>query len=214
MTVAALIFAALSLVLLAVGLAALRRRRWLGTVLGLLMALLALALAALAATVSVAIQGYRALTREEVAATVTLQPIGEQRFRATFQFADGRDAAFDLAGDGIYVEAHIVKWHPAVNFLGLHTAYELDRVAGRYDRIEDEQRKPRTIVPISQPKLIDLFDLARSLRLLAPLVDVQYGSATFASGLQPAALEVRVSTSGLLLRPASEPVGAPPRKAP
>ena len=214
MTVAALIFAALSLVLLAVGLAALRRRRWLGTVLGLLTALLALALAALAATVSVAIQGYRALTREEVAATVTLQPIGEQRFRATFRFADGRDAAFDLAGDGIYVEAHIVKWHPAVNFLGLHTAYELDRVAGRYDRIEDEQRKPRTIVPISQPKPIDLFDLARSLRLLAPLVDAEYGSATFTSGLQPAALEVRVSTSGLLLRPASEPLGAPPRKAP
>lgn len=208
MTIAALVFAALSLVLFVIALSALRRRAWLGTTLGLLTALLALSLAALTATLGVAIQGYRALTREEVAATVALQPLGEQRFRATFRFADGRDAAFDLAGDGIYVEAHIVKWHPAVNFLGLHTAYELDRIAGRYDRIEDEQRKPRTIVPISQPKPVDLFLLARSLRFLAPLVDAEYGSATFTSGLQPAALEVRVSTSGLLLRPASEPAGA------
>src|SRR2546429_6004995 len=47
-----------------------QRRRWMGTSLALVLAVLCLALAALAATVSVAMQGYRALTREVVAATV------------------------------------------------------------------------------------------------------------------------------------------------
>ena len=43
-----------------------------------------------------------------------------------------------MAGDQIYVDAHILKWTPAANLIGLHTAYELDRVAGRYDNIEQE----------------------------------------------------------------------------
>ena len=38
---------------------------------------------------------------------------------------------------------------------------------------------------------------------LALLLDVEYGSATFAAVAQPAELELRVSTTGLLLREAS-----------
>jgi len=57
-------FALLSVVLLVTALAAVQRRRWMGTSLALVLAVLCLALAALAATVSVAMQGYRALTRE------------------------------------------------------------------------------------------------------------------------------------------------------
>src|SRR2546425_233973 len=53
-------FALLSVVLLVTALAAVQRRRWMGTSLALVLAVLCLALAALAATVSVAMQGYRA----------------------------------------------------------------------------------------------------------------------------------------------------------
>jgi len=55
-----------------------------------LMALLLLALAALAATVTVGLQGYRALTFEEVAATVHTEPVAPQRFRATITLPDRR----------------------------------------------------------------------------------------------------------------------------
>ena len=50
---------------------------------------------------------------------------------------------------------------------------------------------------------MDIFHLARSLAFLAPIVDTQYGSATFVSARQPTAVELRVSTSGLLFRPLS-----------
>ena len=194
--------AVLSAVLIVAGLAAIRRRRWIGTMAAMTLALLSLALASLAGTVSVAMRGYQALTREVVAATVVTQPTGPDRFTATFTFPDGRQERFELSGDAVYVDAHIVKWHPWANVLGLHTAYQLDRVGGRYDRIEDELRKPRTIFALSPAKPVDLFQVARSLAFLGGVVDAEYGSATFISAREPRQLELRISTTGLLFRSA------------
>src|SRR5690242_16390852 len=123
---------------------AVRERRWVGGTIRGLVALLSLALAALAATVMVGLQGYRALTFEEVAATVRTEPLTPQRFRATITLPDRRLAMYELAGDAFYVDAHILKWHPWVSLLGLRTVYELDRVAGRYNAVADERARPHT----------------------------------------------------------------------
>ena len=183
-----------------------RARHWLGGTIGGLVALLLLALAALAATVTVGLQGYRALTFEEVAATVHTEPVAPQRFRATITLPDRRLAMYELAGDAFYVDAHVLKWHPLANLLGLRTVYELDRVAGRYNSVADERAKPHTAYALARSKPVDLFFLARR-RLLGPLVDAEYGSATFVTATRPTSFEVRVSTTGLLARPVrSEPV--------
>ena len=205
--VATVVFAVLSALWLVLALVAVRRRRWLGMSSGVVLGLLFLALSALCATVSVSVRGYRAFTHEEVAATVTTEPTGPGQLRARFRFPDGREETFHLAGEGIAIEAHIVKWHPLANLLGLHTAYQLERVAGRYDSLADEQSRPRTIFALAPSRPVDVFDLARTLKFMAPVVDAQYGSATFVSTREPATLELRVSTSGLLLRRAA----APPR---
>ncbi|SRR5712691_591372 len=178
-----------------------RRGRWTSSLATAAIGLLCIASAALGATAAVGVLGYRALTFEEVAATVSTEPIGPQRFRATIRLPDRRLAMYDLAGDAFYVDAHILKWHPLVNLVGLHTAYELDRVAGRYDVVAQERGRPRTVYSLARPKPVDLFELARRWQLLGPLVDAEYGSATFVAVAQPAAFQVRVSTSGLLIRP-------------
>jgi hypothetical protein len=46
-------------------------------------------------------RGYRALTHEVIAATITTEPIGPQRFRATVTLADNSLHMFDLAGDAV-----------------------------------------------------------------------------------------------------------------
>src|SRR5213593_2099802 len=178
-----------------------RARHWLGGTIRGLVALLLLALAALAATVTVGLQGYRALTYEEVAATVRTEPVAPQRFRATITLPDRRLAMYELAGDALYVDAHVLKWHPWLNLVGLHTSYELDRVAGRYNSVSDERARPHTVYSLSQERVVDVFFLARRFRLFGPLVDAQYGSAAFVAGTKPAEYEVRVSTTGLLMRP-------------
>ena len=129
-----------------------------------------------------------------------VEPTGGQSFRAHFVFPDGHETVQSLKGDQLYVDAHILKWKPWVNLLGLHTAYELDRVAGRYASLDDERdslgRSPRS----RRRSRFDLFDLRRRHAALAFLVDADYGSATFVDVRSPAVLEVRVSTTGLLVR--------------
>jgi hypothetical protein len=204
LVVVAVLLALAAVLLLVAGFGALKRRRLLGGLVTSLVAALCLALAALAATLSVALRGYHAFTHEEIAATVRTEPTGPQRFRATVTLARGSLHMLELDGDELYVDAHILKWHPIVNLLGLHTAYELDRIAGRYHALADERSRPRTVHSLAVDKPIDAFDLARRYRLLAPLVDAEYGSATFIGAREPAEYEVRVSTSGLLVRRRSE----------
>jgi hypothetical protein len=166
----------------------------------MLAGLFLLTLGALAGTISVGMLGYRALTREEVAARIAVKPAGPQRFLATFKFPDGREATYDLAGDEIYVDAHILKWSPYANMIGLHTAYEIDRVAGRYHKIKDEREAMRTVHALGRDKTIDLYALRRRYSILSPLFDAEYGSATFVPVTRPAELELRISTTGLLMR--------------
>jgi hypothetical protein len=200
--VSAVAFAAAGIVLLLSGLAALARLRPLRFAIRTLLGLLLLVLGGLAATVSAGMIGYRALTREDVAARIAVKPAGAQRFTAVFRFPDGRETTYELAGDEIYVDARILKWHPYANMIGLHTAYELDRVAGRYHDIADERAAPRTVHGLSRLKPVDLYGLRRRHAFLAPVFDAEYGSATFVPVTRPAELELRVSTTGLLLREA------------
>jgi len=144
--------------------------------------------------------GYRALVREETAAVVRIVPTSPQRFAAHFEFPNGRRATFALAGDELYVDAHILKWKSPVNWMGLHTEYELDRVGGRYIDLKDEQRRTRTVFSLAPRRPIDVFQLARKHTHFEPLVDAEYGSASFVHADRRALFEVRVSTSGLLIR--------------
>ena len=200
---AALFFGLIGLILLITALVALKRRRPFRFILRTLLGLLLLSLGALAGVIGIGMHGYRALTREEVAARVVVQPLGPQRFSATFHIPGRPDTIYyELAGDAIYVDAHILKWKPVVNVLGLHTAYELDRVAGRYDDVERERSSPRTVHTLTPERRIDLFGLRTRYAFLAPLLDAEYGSGTFVRVTAPTELEIRVSTTGLLIRPA------------
>ncbi|BAV34924.1 hypothetical protein SCL_2647 [Sulfuricaulis limicola] len=193
-------FAMLGAVMLVAAGAALRRRRPLRMSARLLLALVFLAGATASGAVALGVQGYRALTHEELAATVRTEPLGPNRFRAQFRFPDGREVAYTLNGNQLYVDARILKWHPFANIFGLHTVYELDRVAGRYLDLAQEQQQPRTVQSLAPERQVDLFSLRQRYALLSPLLDADYGSATFAAADSPAQYEVRVSTTGLLIR--------------
>jgi len=203
LAIAALVFGALGAIFLLAALIALFRVRVFGFALRLLAAIALLAVGSLFGAIAVGTHGYLALTREEVAARILVQPAGAQRFSATVRFPDGHEASYDVAGDEIYVDAHILKWRPLANILGLHTEYELGRLAGRYRDIDAERRARRTVYPLGAERPLDLFSLRQRHTFLAPLVDAQYGSATFVPVSERAELEVRVSMTGLLMRDVS-----------
>jgi hypothetical protein len=138
-----------------------------------------------------------------------VRPLAPQRFEATFQIPERPEMTFELAGDEIYVDARVLKWTPTANVFGLHTAYELDRVTGRYMDIDKERSMERTVYPLGEAKPVDLFGLRRRYAVLAPFVDAEYGSGSFVPVTKPAEFEVRVSTTGLLIR--EVPGAKPPR---
>ncbi len=197
---AAWLLAGLAVASVWLGARALRRGRPLRVAASGTLALLFAALAALAVAVSAGLQGYRALVREELAAVVEVRPQGPQRFLAVVRLPDGAERRLALRGDELYVDAHILKWRPAANLLGLHTVYELDRVAGRYAALADERAAPRTVYALGPTRPVNLFQLARRFPQLGWLIDAEYGSATFIMADKPARFEVRVSTTGLLIR--------------
>jgi len=190
----------LSLIFFIVAIGALRRKKLLSSLMRLLLSALFLALSALFGTITIATVGYRALTYEETAATVKIEPLAAKSFMAHFTFPDGRHCSYKLAGDELYVDAHILKWKHFVNILGLHTAYELDRVAGRYIDVQDELVGPRTVFLLSQDKPLNMFNLRQRYFFLQNLLDAEYGSAAFINSDKPASFDIRVSTTGLLIR--------------
>lgn len=178
-----------------------KRRNIFGSFLSLLLAVLLTMTVLMLLLVIAGTKGYAALTREELAATVYVTPLGNQQFRAKIVQPDGRDTVFAVAGDELYIDARVLKWKPFANLLGLHTAYRLDRVSGRYIDLKDEAAKVRTLYSLAGPmEPWDIFLLRTRFNFLAPLVDAYYGSATFVPVNTMRALRVLVSTTGLLIR--------------
>ena len=202
LTVAAVVLIVLGLWTTILAFAALARARLIRFTIRSLLALLFMATGLGLGVLALGVQGLQALTREETAARIKVTPTGPQRYDATVIFADGRTQTFELAGDDIYVDAHIVKWTPLANQLGLDTSYRLDRISGRYRSVDQETTARRTIFSLAPPGPINLVDLGRRFPLAA-LFDAEYGSATYVPVLQPAELELKVSTTGLLMRPAA-----------
>jgi hypothetical protein len=179
-----------------------KNRRIMGGLTYLLLSLVMILSALLALAITAGTIGYKALVREELAATVYITPLGIQQFQAKIVRPGARDTAFAIAGDELYIDARILKWNPFVNILGLHTAYCLDRVAGRYRDIRDEKNKVRTVYSLyGEMKPWDIFLLRTRYSFLTPVLDAYYGSATFIPIRDMDVLRILVTTSGLIARP-------------
>jgi hypothetical protein len=190
----------IALVLLGYALGAARRGRWGGAVSRLLTVVVLLLVAGLFGAISLATHGFRVFTEEAVAATVEIRNLEPQLFNALFTFPDGRQSEFQIMGDQLYVDAQIIKWHPLATAVGLRTAYQLERVGGRYLLLDYEQTRPRTVYALAQATPLNLSDLVSRFTPLTALIDAEYGSATFVPVEDGARFAIMVSHTGLLAR--------------
>jgi hypothetical protein len=202
LTALGILLAVVGLALAASAFAALVRARLFRFAFRGVLALLMLVAGAVLTVLSLGVQGLQALSHEESAAHIKLEPTGPQHFDAVVTFPDGMVRTYAIAGDDLYVDGHIVKWTPLANMLGLQTSYRLDRISGRYRSLEQETTAERTVYAIGTPPKIDLVALGRMLPL-APFFDAEYGSASYVPAAEGGELDLRVSTTGLLLRPAA-----------
>lgn len=178
-----------------------KNRRFMGSLSFILLFLVAMLSALLVFLVSAGTMGYKALIREDLAATAYVFPLGNQQFRVKIVRPGAADTEFALAGDELYMDARILKWRPIVNVLGLHTAFCLDRISGRYIDISDERTKVHTLYSLNRDVVPwDLFFLRVRYGFLSSVLDAQYGSAAFVPVGGVKVVRILVTGSGLIAR--------------
>ena len=181
-----------------------RRRRVFGGVLIGATALVFILLSAVAALIAANLLTYQRLSFEQPAGELQLTRTGDREFNAVLTYPSGEHANFALRGDEWQIDARVLKWHAFANLMGFDSAYRLDRIGGRYTRLEDERSQPRSVYSQNQPQRIDLWDLVHRYHSWVPWMDALYGSATFLPMTDGALYEIKVSQSGLVARPLNQ----------
>jgi hypothetical protein len=182
----------------------LRRRRVVGGMAHGAAALILFFAAACALLIGSNLRTYQRLSNEQPAGELQLSRVGERQFDAVLSYPDGERSNFSLSGDEWQVDARVLKWHVFANLVGFDTAYRLERISGRYSRIEDERSQPRTVYDLHSPGRIDPWELVHRYRSWVPWMDALYGSATFLPMTDGALYEIKVSQSGLIARPLNQ----------
>ncbi len=195
-----LFFVLIALTLLSFSLKAFRNKKVWGGISRVGFSFVFLVLATLLSLLNLATWGYKALTFEQYVATISATELAEQRYQINMRFADGSSERFDIAGDQLYIDAKIIKWHPYASLLGFRTLFELDRVTGRYVSLDDEQTQARTVYSLEANRNLDLFDAEQVFKPLGLIIDADYGSASFQLLENNQSYELSVSTTGLILR--------------
>lgn len=206
MTITALIvvFALAGILFLFAAVRRVRRRRLLGGVLHGATALVLILLGVCAALIAANMRTYQRLSFEQAAGELQLNRTGQREFNAVLTYPSGERANFALRGDEWQVDARVLKWHAFANLVGFDTAYRLERISGRYSRVEDERTQARSVYALNPPQRIDPWDLVQRYHSWIPWMDARYGSATFLPMADGALYEIHVSQSGLIARPLNQ----------
>jgi len=195
--------AVLALAFLVLAARRLRRRRLLRAGGNGLMAGLFLALAAVAAGLSLELHTYQRLSHEQLAAELTFRRLGEHRYEVHIDLAEGGQRTMQLTGDDWQLDARVLKWKGLPVLLGMDALFRLERLSGRHRDIEQARSQAPTVHRVAESRGIDLWALGRRHAWL-PWIDAVYGSATYAPMADEARYRVKVSQSGLIARPLNE----------
>jgi hypothetical protein len=206
MTFIALIIvcALLGLLFLAASVRRLRRRRVMGGMAHGATGLILFSIAALAVLIGSNLRTYQRLSFEQPAGELQLSRSGERQFNAVLSYPSGERANFELRGDEWQVDARVLKWRAFANLVGFDAAYRLERIGGRYSKIEDERSEPRTVYDLNTAGRIDPWELIHHYHSWVPWMDALYGSATYLPMSDGALYEIKVSQSGLVARPLNQ----------
>ena len=182
----------------------LRRRQFFSGMVSGATALALILLGACAALIAANLRTYQRLSFEQPAGELQLTRTGTREFKAALTYPSGERADFALRGDEWQVDARVLKWHAFANLIGFDTAYRLDRIGGRYSRVEDERSQAHTVYSLNPPQRIDPWELLHRYHSWMPWLDALYGTATFLPMADGALFEIKVSQSGLIARPLNQ----------
>lgn len=143
---------------------------------------------------------YRALLEETPVATVHFRQRGPQHYQAQVTLGE-ESLEYQLFGDQWQLDARMIKWGATMARLGLDPVFRLERISGRYQALEDERNKPRSVHAIQVSEVFDVWQWLKRGEPLLKFADAEYGTATYLPMANGARYQVTISNFGLLARP-------------
>jgi hypothetical protein len=163
-------------------------------------------LALLGAFGGTALLGYRRLAAEALVAELATRQLGPQHYAIDIELPDGTRQAAELTGDEWQLDAHVIKWDIRAVALGAPPLYRLDRVSGRYRDPAQEASAPKSVVVLSNPTRLDLWQMKQRFPRWLPWVDADYGSGAYLPLVDGGRFSVTLAAAGgLVARPADAP---------
>lgn len=144
---------------------------------------------------------YERLTKEHTVAIIEFENIRAQQFKVTISPAYSQPITVELQGDQWQLDARILKWKGAAAYLGLQPVYLLERVSGRYQKVDDEIHKPRSVVALQSTDSINYWNMLIKYQELIPWLDAYYGNAVYLPMKNQAKFMVTLGQQGLIVRP-------------
>jgi NADH:ubiquinone oxidoreductase subunit 5 (subunit L)/multisubunit Na+/H+ antiporter MnhA subunit len=170
----------------------------LGCIVSLILLLTAIALFSTTAY----LRAFHAFTKQQLVAFVQCRPtpIELADFELVFiPVVDGvqqQPYTFPLKGDQWTVEGDILKWENMVNFVGLHTMYRLNRVAGRYSDVKSAQSKQVTPYTLVAGQNNGFWRFLYNIGERLPLIESVYGNSVYSYPAYGYYYKIYVTTSG------------------
>lgn len=171
---------------------------WLKGTAAFALLLLAFSLVALALN----LRAYQALSDLETVAQLHARQLGPQTWQVVLAEEEGAAHRFELKGDQWQLEARLLRFNGPLRWLGLKPAYRLERLSGRYISLEQAREGERTVHGLGKETWPDIWALDRQVGL--PMLDAQYGNATFMPLRDEALYEIRLGDTGLMAVPMNE----------
>ena len=143
---------------------------------------------------------YHRLTHETPIALLQVERLNKQSYRLELLLLDNCiKTSYLLKGDEWQMDARIIKWHGWANLLGLDASFQLDRISGRYQDIEQQRMSLPTVFALEAKPEYDLWALKKEYQWL-PWLDAKYGQSVFLTMKNKQSYQLYMTQTGIIAR--------------
>ncbi len=150
-------------------------------------------------TVIFGLQSYHRLSAETLIAELSFEKLGQHQYQATLLRGDFcHSNSYLVLGDQWRLDAKFLKWRSWATVLGLNSRYQLDRLEGRYEEVEQQNNLPKLSHDLKKDGQASKFLPIDPLLVL--FADAEYGSSTFEIIDSDKVYQVFKTPTGLITR--------------
>lgn len=147
------------------------------------------------------ILSYQSSAVGKVIANVSIYQLGDQSFDVTVTDAQGNEHRSMVRGDQWQLDVRLLRWHGPVMGFPQNILYRLERMSGRYLRLEQERTQERTTSDIKHSRWIDVW---QTLHAFPSWLTAEQGRAQYMPLVNGAVFAIHADVQGVATHPVND----------